>query len=84
MGPAVKLRARLEGEGRTADCTLVVWTESSSSGRVYTLGKILEEAGLPDGRYTLTFDGQTVQTAKWMGRWRLTFLPPEIHLPDVA
>jgi len=69
----------------TSDCALLTWKEFSTTGRVYTRCKIVDEPKeLPDGPYSLTFAGHTVQTRKFEGNWMLTFLPPGIELQEAA
>ena len=69
----------------TADCALLTWKESSTSGRVYTRCRIVDEPSeLPDGAYTLFIDDHEVPTRKFEGHWMLTFLPPDIRLREAA
>lgn len=81
----VRVRGVLRGMACVADCALLTWKESSTSGRVYTRCKIVDEPGeLPDGPYTLSFNGHEVPTRKFEGHWMLTFLPRGIDLERAA
>jgi hypothetical protein len=83
--PVVGVRGVLRGMGCEADCRLPTWKETSTTGRVYTRCRILDEPfGLPDGAYTVFFAGHAVPTRKFEGRWTLTFLPPGIDLERAA
>jgi hypothetical protein len=86
---AVRVPARLQGMynqvDREAECELLVWKETSSSGRVYPRCRILNEKPvLPDGEYTVSFVGRSIPTRKFDGCWRLTFLPPDIDVEKAA
>jgi len=81
----VRVRGVLRGMACAADCALLTWKESSTSGRVYTRCKIVDEPSeLPDGPYTLSFKGHEVPTRKFEGQWMLTFLPQGIDLDRAA
>ena len=85
MQAVVRIHGVLRGMRREAPCTLIIWKESSTSGRIYTRCRIAEEpSDLPDGTYTLSFAGYDVPTRKWESHWLLTFLPPEIDLERAA
>jgi len=69
----------------TSDCALLTWKESSTSGRVYTRCRIVDELSeLPDGPYTLFLAGHEIPTRKFEGHWMLTFLPPGVQLQEAA
>jgi hypothetical protein len=75
----------LKGLDREAECEVTTWKERSSSGRVYTRCKIVDEPGdLPEGPYSLTFAGYTLSTRKFDGSWMLSFLPPWVELERAA
>lgn len=79
------VRAVLRGMGRETECNLTLWTEQSLSGRKFTRCRISGEPGdLPDGSYTVSFEGHTVFTRKWSGEWMLNFLPSHIRVEDAA
>jgi hypothetical protein len=81
----VRVHGVLQGMDRVADCELITWKERSTSGRVYTRCRIVEEpADLSEGAYTLSFAGHAVPTRKFDGCWMLTFLPPGIDLEEAA
>jgi hypothetical protein len=81
----VRVRGVLRGMSCEADCALMTWKESSTSGRVYTRCRIVDDPDeLPDGPYTLFFAGHKVPTRKFEGRWMLTFLPQGIDLEQAA
>ena len=85
MQGVVRVSGVLQGMDRAADCQLIIWRERSTSGRVYTRCRIVEEpADLAEGPYTLTFAGHVVSTRKFDGCWMLTFLPPGINLEEAA
>lgn len=61
--------------GVHAMCTLEIWSEQSSHGRLFTRCRITgEPEGLPDGPYVLEFDSRKVTTKKNEGLWALTLL----------
>jgi hypothetical protein len=71
--------------GCEADCRLLTWKETSTTGRLYTRCRIMDEPPhLPDGAYTLFFAGHAVPTRKFEGSWMLTFLPSSIDLGKAA
>ncbi|HEY3837245.1 MAG TPA: hypothetical protein VGL72_11770 [Bryobacteraceae bacterium] len=79
------LRGMYYQEDREGICELLVWTETSSSGRIYPRCRILNEKPvLPDGEYAVCFAGRVIPTRKFSGCWRLTFLPPDIDLEKAA
>jgi hypothetical protein len=81
----VRVRGILRGMNCTADCALLMWKEFSTTGRVFTRCRIVDDPkGLPDGPYTLSFAGHEVQTRKFEGNWMLTFLPAGIELQEAA
>lgn len=72
--PAV-LHGTADRSGVHAMCTLEIWNEQSSKGRLFTRCRITgEPAELPDGAYELEFDSRKVLTRKNEGHWDLTFL----------
>jgi hypothetical protein len=81
----VRVQGVLQGMDREADCGLITWKERSTSGRVYTRCRIVDEPpDLPEGPYTLSFARHTVPTRKFDGCWTLTFLPPGIDIERAA
>jgi hypothetical protein len=81
----VRVHGVLKGLDCEANCVLSTWKERSSSGRVFTRCRIVDEPGdLPEGPYTLEFAGHTVPTRKFDGCWMLSFLPPWIKLEQAA
>jgi len=75
----------LRGLDREANCVLILWKERSSSGRVFTRCRIVDEpADLPEGPYSLSFAGYSVPTRKFDGCWMLSFLPPGIKIDQAA
>ena len=85
MPGVVRVRGFLQGMDCDADCELITWKESSTSGRIYSRCRIVNEpSDLPEGPYTLSFAGYTVSTRKFDGCWTLTFLPAGIDLEKAA
>jgi hypothetical protein len=81
----VRSRAFLKGLDREADCTLMLWKERSTKGRIYLRCRIVDEPwDLPEGPYKLSFSGHTVETRKFDGCWMLSFLPAGIDLEQAA
>jgi len=81
----VHVDALLRGMGRQAHCMLETWKERSSSGRVFTRCRIVDDPpGLPDGAYEIAVLGETIVTKKWSGVWDLTYLPPSVRIDDAA
>jgi len=81
----VRVQALLRGMGCEADCRLLTWKESSTTGRTYTRCRILDDPpDLPDGAYRVFFAGYSIPTRKFEGSWMLTFLPPGIDLEKAA
>ncbi|MFP5227973.1 MAG: hypothetical protein ACLGXA_10110 [Acidobacteriota bacterium] len=64
---------------------MMTWKERSSSGRVFTRCRIVEEpADLPEGPYQVSFAGHVIPTRKFDGCWMLSFLPPGIDIERAA
>lgn len=85
MQGVVRVHGVLKGLDREANCVLATWKERSSSGRVFTRCRIVDEpSDLPEGPYTMTFAGYSVPTRKFDGCWMLSFLPPWIDLDQAA
>lgn len=81
----VRVSAFLRGMGVEASCTLETWKERSSSGRVFTRCRVVEDpANLPDGTYDLTIEGQTFSAKRWSGIWDLIYLPQWIRTGQAA
>ena len=60
---------------KAVECVLETWQEESTSGRLFTRCRIVDDpVELPDGAYTLEFGGRSVQTHKYHGAWELNFL----------
>jgi hypothetical protein len=75
----------LKGLDQEANCVLTIWMERSSTGRVFTRCKIVDEpSDLPEGPYTLFFAGHELPTRKFDGCWMLSFLPPWVKLEQAA
>ncbi|HKR27581.1 MAG TPA: hypothetical protein VJS11_09000 [Acidobacteriaceae bacterium] len=85
MASVIRLDALVRGMGREAQCTLETWKERSSTGRVFTRCRIVEDPpDLPDGSYEIFVAGQRFNTKKWSGVWELTFLPGWVRITDAA
>lgn len=85
MADVIRVEGTLRGMRCEARCTLVAWKEASSTGRLFTRGKIAEEPrDLPDGTYMLIFGEHSVWTRKWEGHWLLKYLPQGIELEQAA
>lgn len=85
MSDETRLDGMLRGMRREVKCTVLVWKEASSTGRLYTRGKITDApADLPDGSYTLSFGEHTFVTRKWEGHWLLKYLPSELEISEAA
>jgi hypothetical protein len=55
---------------READCKILAWKEPVASGNVYCQFMIIEALhSLPDGFYTVAFDGYVVPATKRDGLW---------------
>jgi len=79
------VRGIVRGMGSESECTLTLWTEHSLSGRRFTRCRISGESlNLPDGSYTVSFEGHTLFTRRWLGEWMLNFLPSHIRVGDAA
>jgi hypothetical protein len=73
--PVLRVSATLRGKDQIAECTLEMWQEEASSGRLFTRCHIVDDPPeLPDGAYLLDFGERSVRTNKYHGRWELTFL----------
>lgn len=85
MGFPIRVDGVLRGMNHEARCKLVVWQESSSTGRIYLRCEIKEEPeGLPNGSYILSFADHRLLTRKWEGHWLLRYLPQGIQLQHAA
>ena len=85
MASTIHVRAVLRGMGREAQCTLETWKERSSTGRVFTRCRIVDDPpDLPDGSYEIFVAGQRFNTKKWSGLWDLSFLPSWVRIDDAA
>ena len=79
MSSVAHVPAILRAPDVDARCTLEVWQESSSTGRVFTRCRITNEIpDVPDGPYQVIFASHLVKTWKTGGAWELVFLSPEI------
>lgn len=71
----IRVAGVLHGMGSVADCTLEMWQEESSSGRIFTRCRIVNDPPeLADGLYQLKFGERSVRTNKYHGGWELNFL----------
>ena len=71
----IRVAGVLQGMGTVADCTLEMWQEESSSGRMFTRCRIVDDPPeLADGLYLLKFGERSVRTNKYQGAWELNFL----------
>ncbi len=85
MADVVRVEGTLRGMRAEARCTILAWKESSSTGRLFTRGKIAEApSDLPDGTYMLTFGEHSIWTRKWEGHWLLRYLPQNIEVGQAA
>lgn len=85
MQAVVRVHGELQGIDREAACVVLIWQERSTTGRVYTRGKIVDEpSDLPEGPYTLFLGGHAVPTRKFDGCWMLSFLPQGMNLEQAA
>lgn len=85
MASVIRLNALVRGMGRESPCMLEAWKERSSTGRVFTRCRIVEDPpDLPDGSYEIFVAGQRFNTKKWSGLWDLTFLPNWVRIDDAA
>jgi hypothetical protein len=81
----VRVGAVVRGMGVEAPCILETWKEKSSSGRVFTRCRVVEDPpNLPDGPYDVTIDGQTFSTRRWSGAWDLIYLPKWVRTGQAA
>ncbi len=81
----VRIHGVLQGVDRKAACVVAIWKERSTSGRVYTRCKIVDEpSDLPEGPYQLLLAGHEVPTRKFDGCWMLSFLPQGMDLEQAA
>lgn len=79
MSSIAHVPAVLRAPDVDAKCTLEVWQESSSTGRIFTRCRITDEIpDVPDGPYQVVFANHLVRTWKTGGAWELVFLSPEI------
>jgi hypothetical protein len=71
---AVIVRGMLQGMGREMPCDLIAWRSPRASAG-YSQVRVIDAApDLPDGTYTITFEGYTVSTQKRGGWWRMEAL----------
>lgn len=85
MNSIVRIPAVLHSMGNESRCTLEMWQERSSTGRVFTRCRIIDDSpSLPDGPYQVRFGDQAITTRKFPVVWELSFIPHELHLdrPD--
>lgn len=79
MRSVARVPAVLRAPDIDSKCTLEVWQESSSTGRIFTRCRIIDETPeVPDGPYQVLFANHAVSTWKTGGAWELVFLSPEI------
>lgn len=72
MRSVVLIRGLLRGMGHEVPCEMLAIKESQSGGRgaAYSRCSVIEAPGdLPDGDYTVAFDGGLVTTKKEAGLW---------------
>ncbi|HEY6448301.1 MAG TPA: hypothetical protein VIY53_17715 [Acidobacteriaceae bacterium] len=81
MNSIARFPAVLRGSDVDSKCTLEAWVEHSSTGRVFTRCRIVDDApDLPDGPYEVVFANHAVKTRKAMGQWELVFVPAELGI----
>lgn len=85
MAALTCVEALVRGMGHQTRCTLETWKERSSTGRVFTRCRIINDPPeLPDGSYEISVGRQSFTTRKWSGFWDLNYLPNWIHIEDAA
>ena len=73
--PVLRVSGSLRGMGQVAECSLEMWQQEASSGRLFTRCQIVDDPPqLPDGPYLLDFGERSVRTNKYHARWELNFL----------
>lgn len=81
----VRVGAVVRGMGVEVECILETWKERSSSGRVFTRCRVVEDPpNLPDGTYEVTINDQTFTTKRWSGAWDLIYLPKWVRTGQAA
>ena len=72
MGSVVLLPGIITGLGRNADCEVLAWKAADRPADAFSQFKIVTAPRhLPDGSYTVTFNGQAFSTTKEQGWWTM-------------
>ncbi len=72
MSSVVLLKAQLLGHGRDAACDVLAWQNEPGSEFAYRQFRVIDAPGdLPDGDYTITFEGRSYSTRKQQGQWAM-------------
>ncbi len=72
MRAVVLVRGTLRGMGRESECEMLAMRETGADGEppVFSLSSVITVApDLPDGEYTVEFEGQTVRAKREGGLW---------------
>jgi hypothetical protein len=83
MRAVVLIRGKLRGLGRDSECEMLAMKDRAAGAArpVYSLCSVITAApDLPDGEYTVEFDGQMVRARREGGLW----LPEESGLVRAA
>lgn len=81
MSSLVRFPALLRNADAESPCTLELWIERSSTGRLLTRCRITNDSpDLPDGPYHVVFGSHSVRTRKVSGSWELVFVPSELGI----
>lgn len=83
MRSVVLIRGVIRGMGHESFCEMLAWKElfPGNPRPIYTTCSVITApAGLPDGSYTVTFDGHVVSATRQGGLW----LPNGTALPAAA
>jgi hypothetical protein len=72
MGSVVLLRGVISGLGHEVHCAVLAWKAVTHSAQGIARFKVVEAPRhLPDGAYTVTFDGRAFPTSKEAGWWAM-------------
>jgi hypothetical protein len=85
----VLLRGAIGGPGAQAECDVLAWKAAAPGAHPYARFKVVDAPRhLPDGSYTVSFDGLSFSTRKTEGWWSMEYLAESheapVPMPDSA
>lgn len=77
-GKMVLLQGKLYGAGHQSQCELIARELSTDSGKSYKDCAVISSPAIPDGEYTVFFEGHFAAVKRLRGRWAVLGNPQHI------